>query len=268
MEQRALALDEEELPTALDPLEHEPFGGARDEVGHDRVDGDAPSGDRDPGLPGRDELTRDSTAPRLAVELERHGHLPDRAVGADREDGRRVVRQVRPRRNIEPRRRFAQVTQLDAVLACERDQLVVLGDELVQPVLHVEPGADRVLQQLAPCRREAAALRRDAHQRTRRLVLQRLVDAAHDRKAVLGVTRGARAVEQRDNMLGAVAHHAPRGLAVVRVGRPALGEDEEPTRGQRQVPDGSREVAPRRRTALRATGRARGAGCRRGRCGP
>ena len=59
MQQRALALDEEHLAPALDPFDDEPLRGAGDEVGDDGVDGDPPAGDRDPGLPGRDELALD-----------------------------------------------------------------------------------------------------------------------------------------------------------------------------------------------------------------
>ena len=82
MEQRALAFDEQDLAAAPDAFEHELLGGAGDEVGDDGVDGDAPAGDRDPGLAGRDELAADPARLRLAVELERDRHLPDRAVGA------------------------------------------------------------------------------------------------------------------------------------------------------------------------------------------
>ena len=86
MEQRALALDPEQLAAAVAAFDHERLGGAGEEVGDDGVDGDPPPRDRDPGLAGRDELALDATAARLGVELERDGHLPDRAVGADGED--------------------------------------------------------------------------------------------------------------------------------------------------------------------------------------
>ena len=52
---RALALDEEQLSPALVPFDDEALGRAGDEVRDDGVDGDPPAGDRDPGLPGRDE---------------------------------------------------------------------------------------------------------------------------------------------------------------------------------------------------------------------
>ena len=55
MEDRALALDPEQLSSALVALHDEALGGARDEVGDDRVDRDAPARDRDPGLPRWDK---------------------------------------------------------------------------------------------------------------------------------------------------------------------------------------------------------------------
>ena len=67
MEQRALALDPQQLAAARDALEHEPLGRAGEEVGDDGVDRDAPAGDRDPGLAGRDELAGDAAPPRLAA---------------------------------------------------------------------------------------------------------------------------------------------------------------------------------------------------------
>ena len=55
MRERALALDEEQLSPTLRPFDDEPLRRARDEVRDDRVDGDAPAGDRDAGLAGGDE---------------------------------------------------------------------------------------------------------------------------------------------------------------------------------------------------------------------
>ena len=184
MEQRALPLDPEQLAAARDALEHELLGGAGDEVGDDGVDGDPPAGDRDPGLPGRHELARDPAraAPRASSSSETVIFPIAQSEPTVSTTSRRM-RQVLAGRDVEPGRRLAQVAQLDAVLARERDQLRVVGDELVQPVLDVEPGRDAVLQQLAPRRREAAALRRDADERRRRLEAQRVVDAADDREA-------------------------------------------------------------------------------------
>src|SRR5207247_5308150 len=114
------------------------------------VDGDPPARDRDPRLPGRDELARDAAAAGLAVELERHRHLSDRAVGADREYDLRRVRQVLARRHVQARRRFAQVTQLDAEAPRQLGELRAAGDELAQTALQVEPLRAPVLQELAP----------------------------------------------------------------------------------------------------------------------
>ena len=91
MDERALALDEEELAATARALDDEPLGGAGEEVGDDRVDRDAPAGDRDARLAGRDEDRLEPAPARLEVELDRDRLLPDRAVGADREDDRRVA---------------------------------------------------------------------------------------------------------------------------------------------------------------------------------
>ena len=107
----------------------------------------------------------EAAAARLEVELERDRLLADRAVGADGQRDPRRDLEVLAGRDVQVGRRLAQVAQLDAVLARELDQLRVLGDELVQAALEVEAGRDRLLQQLAPGRREAAALRGDADER-------------------------------------------------------------------------------------------------------
>src|SRR5919204_6569613 len=55
VDDRALSLDPQELAAALVALDHEPLGGAREKVGDDGVDGDAPAADRDPRLACGDE---------------------------------------------------------------------------------------------------------------------------------------------------------------------------------------------------------------------
>ena len=114
--ERALALDEEELSPTLRALDDQPLRGARDEVRDHGVDGDAPAGDRDSGLPGRDELRPQPTPLSLPVELDRHGLLADRAVRADGQDGLRVEPQVLAGRDVEIGRRLAEVAELDSVL--------------------------------------------------------------------------------------------------------------------------------------------------------
>src|SRR5581483_12387868 len=88
MEDRALSLDPQQLAAPAASLDDEALGGAGDEVGDHRVDGDPPAGDRDPGLSRRNEDRPLAAAPRLEVELERDGHLPDRAIRADGEHDR------------------------------------------------------------------------------------------------------------------------------------------------------------------------------------
>ena len=122
------------------------------------------------------------------------------------------------------RRRLAQVAQLDVVPARELDELGVVRQELVQPVLDVEALRDARADLLAERRREAAARGRDADERRVRVEAERVVDGADDREALLGLPR-ALGVEQRGDLLRRVAHDAPRRLAVVRVPALALSED-------------------------------------------
>ena len=82
MRDRALTLDEEQLSPALVTLDEEPLGRTRDEVRDDGVDGDSPACDRDPGLAGGDEARFEPARLRGPVELERDGHLSDRAVAS------------------------------------------------------------------------------------------------------------------------------------------------------------------------------------------
>src|SRR5213075_1217324 len=158
VQERALALDPEQLAAALAPLDDEALCGARDEVGHDRVDRDSPAGDHHPRLSRRDEDRPNTASPRLEVELARDRHLPDRAVGADGEDDRRVDRQVLAGRGREPGRRPAQVAQLDASLLGERAKLRVVAEEDMEAVLDVETVLDTCAEKLHPRRREVPAL--------------------------------------------------------------------------------------------------------------
>ena len=179
-----------------------------------------------PGLAGRDELGRDPARPRLAVELERDGHLPDRAVGADGEHDLPGQLEVAAARDVEPFGRAAQVGQRRARCRSERRQLGVVADELVQPVLDADPVLDAVPQHLPPGGREAAALGGDPDERDGRAQRERRRDVGDDRIPLLGLPRPGR-VEDPDDVLAAVAEDAAHRLAVVRIAGEALGQDEQ-----------------------------------------
>ena len=106
VQQRALALDPEQV-APRGALDDQPLGRPGQEIGDDRVDRDAPARDRDPGLPRRHEDRTQPALSRLAVELERHGHLADRAIGADREHDLRVELEVLAGRNVQAGGRLA-----------------------------------------------------------------------------------------------------------------------------------------------------------------
>ena len=99
----------------------------------------------------------------------------------------------------------------------------------MEAALDVEPGGDALLQELAPRGREATALRRDAHDRDRRPERERVLDRADDGDAVVRLPGPSR-VEDRDDRVGAVADDPTHRLAVVRVVREALAENEESAR--------------------------------------
>ena len=218
-------------PPRSTPFEHELLRRAGDEVGDDRVDGDPPARDRDPGLPGRHELALRcrAAAPRGRARARRSS---SRSRSRSRRSGPSSRRASGSRRSARSGpggglRRSRSSTP------CSRASSASSGSSETnscRPFSTSSPARIAVLQELAPRRREPPALRRDADERRRRLVLPRLFDAAHDGEAVLRVARRALRVEDRDDVLGPVAHHPARGLAVVRVGRMPLREDQQPTR--------------------------------------
>ena len=71
VDERALPLDEEQRAAALDALDHEALGGAREEVGDDRVDGDPPAGDGDAGLARGNEHRFEAAVAGLADRARR-----------------------------------------------------------------------------------------------------------------------------------------------------------------------------------------------------
>ena len=182
MVDRALTLDPEQRPVSAPAmtLDHQPFGRAGDVVGHDLVDGDAPAGDRDPGLAGGHELRREPAPAGFPVELQAYGHLAQPTVGADREHGARSDREVLERGYAEVTRRPAQVADLPAAGGGRRGQLGVVREEVVQSVLDVEPVRERVLDHAAKLGRELAAGRGDADQERCRTFGQHVLQGGHD----------------------------------------------------------------------------------------
>ena len=179
VDDRPLALDEEQV-AALGALDDEALAGAGEEVRDDGVHGDAPAGDHDPRLPGRDEHRAEAARAGGPVELDRDGLLAHGAVGAHREHDLRREREVLPGRDAQVGRRAAVVTKLDPVLARERGELGVVREELVHPRLDVQPGLDGLAEDSAPDRGEPPAGHGDADERDRRLVDEGVRDRADD----------------------------------------------------------------------------------------
>jgi hypothetical protein len=166
-------------------------------------------------------------AASLQVELEGDRLLPDRAFGAHRVDDRRGHEKVLAGRHGQAGGRPAQVAQLDSVAAGKCRQLIIVVHELVQAALDVQAGGDASLQQLAPLRREASALRGDAHERSIWPECERLVERLDDGDTVEPRAEPLR-VEQADDVVAPVADDAARRLAIVRVAGVALGQDQVP----------------------------------------
>ena len=196
---------------------------------------------------------RRARAARLEVELDRDGLLADRAVRADGEDDLGVDLEVRAGRDVQPLGRLAEVAQLDAVLARELGQLGVLGDELVQAALDVEPGCDATS---SAARARPAGSGRPASRRRRPRPSARTASASST-VPTIGMpswcSRRPLRVEDRDDRIGAVADDPAHRLAVVRVVREALAEDEDAPVGHRPEsrgpPQRARSEHGRRRRA-------------------
>ena len=198
--ERALAFDEQELATALDAFDDQPLCSTGNEVGNDRVDGDPPSRDRHAGLPGGHEHGAQPTGPRLAVELERDGHLPDRAVRADREHDPRRVPPGSPRwaRSALPAGGAGRAARLRSARPARRARDRRRGTRAGRSP-RAAPGRiqARTSSRHAGGKRPPAGATPD--DRGRRPEAQRPVDVGHDRHAVLGLPR-ARRVQDRDDV--------------------------------------------------------------------
>ena len=166
---------------------------------------------------------------RLARELERDGHLPDRAVRPDRQHDVAGHLEVRSRRDFQIGRRAPQVAEGRPGGRREGRKLRVVLDELVQAVVDPDPVADAFAQELPPGRREPAADRRDTDERSVWREGHRGLDVAHDRHASLLLADPGR-VEDDDDVVRAVAQHAVHRLGPVWIAREALGEDQQPSR--------------------------------------
>ena len=149
MNERALALDKEQLAAAFVAFDDEPFRRTGEEVGDDGVDGDPPARDRDPRLPCGDELRAQAAGRAARSSSSANGHLSDRAVRADREhDVGGVPRGSRPSGKSSPgggRRRSRSSTPWSAASSASSWSSL---DELVHAVLDVEPSADARLEDL------------------------------------------------------------------------------------------------------------------------
>ena len=170
-------------PPRLAALDDQPLRRAGQEVGDHGVDGDPPAGDRDPGLPGRDEHRLQPSPARLEVELDARPSS-SRSRSPSRRSARSCAGTSRfsPVGTLRPGGGLRRSRSSTPCRAASSRELRVVADELVQAALDVEPLRDRALQQLAPGRREAASLGRHPDDRGRRAEAERVVDGGDDRE--------------------------------------------------------------------------------------
>src|SRR5205823_3757573 len=110
MEEGSLALDQ--IPVLRLVGGREPFDRARDEVGDNRIDGDAIAGYEDARLARRTEISPDAEPLHFPLDRQRRIHLADRTVRADGEQA--FSRTPEAIADLELARRMANVEQLPA----------------------------------------------------------------------------------------------------------------------------------------------------------
>jgi hypothetical protein len=232
MVQRPLALHDDPVPSPFGLLQH-PLDGPLDEVADDAVHGDAPAVDHHPGLAGGHERRGVALLERRLPELQRHGHLADRAVRPHRQDHPLAGPMGPPDRGLVALRRAPVVDDPHALRRGRRGELGVVAEEGVQPGVHIQAGVDGLEDLRPPVVRQPAARRRDADQEGvgRFRHGQRLAQRGDRRDVMSGqplahVPAGDGRVENRHGAIRRVADHAHRRLGVVRT-ELALRQDHE-----------------------------------------
>ena len=232
MVDRALALDDDPVSARLALLD-QPLHGAIREVADDPIDGHAPALDHHPGLAGRDHGRRRAVAPRGRDQLQGHGHLADRAVGPDRQDHPLARAMTPPDGGLHPVGRPAVVDQASAGRRGRRRELRVIAEELMQPGVDIEARPDRLEDRRPPRRRQPPARRGDPDQQpvrpdraVERLVERRGEGHVEGRQEFAQVAARHRRIEDRHDLVVAVADDADRGLGVVDP-ELSLGQDDQ-----------------------------------------
>ena len=245
MEQRALALDEQHLASAFDPLDDEALRGAGDEVGDHRVDGDPPPGDRDPRLAGRDELAAvfRAVAPRGRARARRSS---SRSRSPSRRSGSSSPRASGSRRSEHRARRAAAAGRAAppraprrARRARGRSRRTRAARSRGRARLRGSPRADR--RHAGGKRPPCVATPTSAVVGPKR---QSFGDGLDDRgKPFDG--RPRRSLESRSATISSGRYRiTPRAvLPKCGIARPPFGEDEQPTRARHRAPERRRAAA-------------------------
>src|SRR5260370_12168163 len=236
---RVAGMNETALPfhqhdvVAFRALEHELLRGTRDEVGHDGVHRNAPPFDENSRLTGRDETRLVTALHERVSQLQLRGHLPDIAVGTDREDDQRVDFRGATIGDWQIRGWPARIENADAMGASELPELGIVTDEAAQPAPDLELALDRGPEPRLPLLGQPPPPPGHAHQDGGRALALRAAalevsddghPAAETQHVLDGLPR-LLAIEDRHDALGEVANARVRGLGGQ---RPELtvGDDE------------------------------------------
>src|SRR5215203_72163 len=223
MSQGALALDQDEVGRGPGRLEHQLFGGTRDEIRDHGVDADAPPRDDYAGLSRGDELGGEAGLPGGPLDLQGRRHLADGAVRPYGERDLGPDLEALPREERDALRRLAHVPDgLAGKLG--REPLVEAADDL-------DPSFRRNPQGLHPLFRKPPACGGEPDQNSGRRELQRLFERPDYWRITPEVWQDAghalpreRRVHDTDDLVLAVADQAVRRLGGA-VGEQALGQD-------------------------------------------
>ena len=213
MDERALALDPEQLSPALVPLDDEPLGRAGDEVRDDRVDGDPPAR-RSRSPSGRSGRTA-SASPRARAARSSSSETVIFPIAHSEPTVRTIFArhlEVRAGRDVQTGRRPTQVAQLDAVPRGQPGR-APRRRRGTRAARSRRRARSRCTSSAAPATR-AGSGRPGVATPTSAVVgleRERLVDRADDRDAVLRLARARRVEDRDDGPLGRSAS-TPRAV--------------------------------------------------------
>ena len=232
MQDRTLSFDDQQFPVF--PLQDQSFHGARDVIRDHGVHRDARPGDHDAGLPRRHELGVPACLQGRPAYFDCGHLLTDARVGADGQHPQvgNAVDQVAS--HVQVVRGLSHIPQPNAFLFGVPRERLVFVQESMEPVDHLEPVFNRLVNDRPPCSGQDAARRRDADDQRGRAVGQRLFHGRHDRDSMADLEHifqffsRVNAVEHRYGFFGLVAYQRRGRLGGERTQQPLRENDHPP----------------------------------------